>query len=251
MDAKTRETEGLIHYLETVQAMQREAVHGQAETLLAIAQRMAQVVRDDGRIFLFGTGHSHMLAEEGHMRAGGLACVVPILLTGLMLHENPLLGSQIERMPGLAPGILGRYDPQAGEMLVIFSNSGVNRLPVEMAQHAKELGLTVVAVCSLAYAQVAPRSDLGLGLADVADFVLDNHGLPGDAAIPLPDSEWRTGPTSTVVGATLWNCLVSQVALDLAADGQTPPLYASFNMAGAREHDRDLFAAWRQRNPHL
>lgn len=242
---------GIRAYFETVRAMQEAAVLGQEEILRAVAAEMVRVIRADGRIFLFGTGHSHLLAEEGHLRAGGLAPVTPILLTGLMMHENPLLGSQIERTPGLAQGILARYAPQPGELLVIFSNSGVNRLPVEMAQQAVELGLTVVAVCSLAYARVAPLSDLGVRLTDVADFVLDNGGQPGDAAIPVPGTAWRTGPTSTVVGATLWNCLVTQTALTLAAAGETPPLYASFNMAGAREHDQALFTAWRGRNPHL
>lgn len=45
-----------------------------------LAQPMAQAAavildaaRSDKRVYVFGTGHSHMLAEEVHYRAGGLA----------------------------------------------------------------------------------------------------------------------------------------------------------------------------------
>src|SRR5688572_23044127 len=78
----------------------------------------------DQRIFLFGTGHSHLLAEEGFYRAGGLANVVPILSEHVMLHSLPALGSRLERTPDLADMILERYAPESEEMLFVFSNSG-------------------------------------------------------------------------------------------------------------------------------
>ena len=53
----------------------------------------------------FGTGHSHMLAEEGHFRAGGFAPICPILFSGLMLHEGSLSG-EIERTAGIATRVL-------------------------------------------------------------------------------------------------------------------------------------------------
>ena len=56
--------------------------------------------------------------------------MVPVLTEHVMLHHLPSLGSRLERMPGLADVILERYDPQPDEMLFVFSNSGVNQLPV-------------------------------------------------------------------------------------------------------------------------
>src|SRR5215207_9441053 len=122
----------LDQYLQVVMALQTRVVESQRAILLQIAVRMAETTRREQRIFLFGTGHSHLLAEEGFYRAGGLANVIPILTEHLMLHHLPTLGSRLERTPGLAELILERYSPQPEEMLFVFSNSGVNRLPVEM-----------------------------------------------------------------------------------------------------------------------
>ena len=49
---------------------------------------IAQSLQNDGLIHVFGTGHSHMLAEEMFYRAGGLGSVNPILEEDLMLHKN-------------------------------------------------------------------------------------------------------------------------------------------------------------------
>jgi len=123
----------LDQYLQAVRELETRAVEKQRDILIEVAERMSGTTQRDQRIFLFGTGHSHLLAEEGFYRAGGLANVVPILVEHLMLHHLPSLGSQLERTPGLADLILERYAPEPGEMLFVFSNSGVNRLPVEMA----------------------------------------------------------------------------------------------------------------------
>ena len=40
---------------------------------------LAQVLEGDGLLYVFGCGHSHMLAEELFYRAGGLAPVYPFL----------------------------------------------------------------------------------------------------------------------------------------------------------------------------
>ena len=121
------------HYLRAINELQTRVVEGQRARLIQAAEKMAETTQRDQRIFLFGTGHSHLLAEEGFYRAGGLANVVPILSEHFMLHSLPELGSRLERTPGLAELILDRYIPKAGEMLFVFSNSGVNRLPVELA----------------------------------------------------------------------------------------------------------------------
>ena len=52
-----------------------------------------------------------MLAEEAFYRAGGLAAVVPIFSSALMLHQNPALSSRLERTEGLAAVLLDHYRP--------------------------------------------------------------------------------------------------------------------------------------------
>ena len=242
---------GAKAYMQAVESLLEAAATSQLEAIDQAATAMTKTIQAGGMIYLFGTGHSHMLAEEGHYRAGGLAPACPILNTGLMLHEDSVASSRFERMVGYGPTVLERYHLQAGDVLVVFSNSGVNAVPVEVAQAAKEIGLTVIAVVSRDYSAHAPLSPLGKRLLEVADIVLDN-GLPaGDALVDVADTGLRTGSGSTVIGAFLLNAILTEVVTRLAADGQTPPIYISANMPGASEHNAELFAHYRARNPHL
>lgn len=241
----------LDDYLQAISELQTRILVGQRARLLEVAARMAETTRSDRRILLFGTGHSHLLAEEGFYRAGGLANVVPMLTEHMMLHHLPSLGSRLERTPGLAELILERYDPRPQEMLFVFSNSGVNRLPVEMALRSRERGLFVVGVSSFEYARQAPLSDLGVRLDQSVDLALDNGGLPGDALLELEGFPWRVAPSSTVACALLWNALVAETARLLIESGSEPPIYASLNVAGAAQHNQSLLDKWRPRNIHL
>jgi uncharacterized phosphosugar-binding protein len=241
----------LDQYFQAVRELEARALESQRAILIEVAERMAETTRRDRRIFLFGTGHSHLLAEEGFYRAGGLANVVPILAEHFMIHQLPSIGSHLERTPGLADMILDRYAPEPEEMLFVFSNSGVNRLPVEMALQGRKRKLFAVGISSFAYARQAPLSDLGVRLDQAVDVALDNGGLPGDALLKLDNFPWRVAPSSTVIGALLWNCLVSETARLLVESGVTPPIFASLNVMGAAEHNAALLEKWRPHNIHL
>jgi uncharacterized phosphosugar-binding protein len=241
----------LDRYLQEIRELQARVVEAQRLSLLDVARRMAEATRRDRRIFLFGTGHSHLIAEEGFYRAGGLANVVPILTEHLMLHHLPSLGSHLERTPGLAEIILERYAPQPDEMLFVFSNSGVNQLPVEMAVRGRERGLFVVSISSFTYARQAPLSGLGQRLDQSVDIALDNGGVPGDALLELEGFPWRVAPSSTLMCTLLWNGLVAETARLLLESGIEPPVFASLNVTGAAQHNQALLEKWRPRNIHL
>jgi uncharacterized phosphosugar-binding protein len=241
----------LDRYWQAIAELQNRVISGQRSLLIEIAARMAETTRRDQRIFVFGTGHSHLIAEEGFYRAGGLANVVPILSEHFMLHHLPALGSHLERTPGLADMILDRYTPESEEMLFVFSNSGVNRLPVEMALRGRERGMFVVGISSFVYARQASISDLGLRLDQAANLALDNCGIVGDALLEVKDFPWRVAPSSTVICALIWNCLVAESVRLLQESGMVPPIFVSINVAGAAEHNQTLLEKWRPRNIHL
>ncbi len=239
-------------YFQAIQNLQQRVIDSQHETLEQVAAEMADTVRRDGRIFLFGTGHSHMLIEEGFYRAGGLAAITPIFDPALMLHEDATRSSQLERTPGLAEPLLERYQPKPGELMFVFSNSGVNQMPVEMALLARQRGLKVVAVLSRAYAERAPMAPIGKRLYEVADYVIDNGGEPGDALVAVGDSGIRVGPSSTVINALILNGLVVDAVFRLRADGEENlPVFISLNLGGAEAHNQALIEKWRKVNPHL
>ena len=212
---------------------------------------MLNAVKAERSIFLFGTGHSHMLAEEGHYRAGSLVNFIPILMTGVMLHEKSQLSGQIERTSGIAAPLLDSYHPEPDDVLFVFSNSGVNTMPVEMVLAAQERDMYVISVSSFAYASVAPLSVAGRRLHEIADVAIDNRIVPGDALIALEGLPWRVAPASTIAGSFILNSLVTEVAFRLCRDKHDVPIYVSFNMTGAAAHNRELLEKWGKRNPHL
>jgi uncharacterized phosphosugar-binding protein len=219
---------------------------------MAMAEELIlAAARNDGRVFIFGTGHSHMLAEEVHYRAGGLAITVPILASPLMLHEGAVASTTHERTPGYVRPIFDRYDIRPGDVLIIASNSGVNAATIEAADIGRERGASIIALTSVAYsAEVAAARGGIRRLADLADVVLDNGAPSGDAVVEVKGSALKVGPVSTAIGAAILNAVFAGVAARLAADGDAP-IYLSANMPGAADVNRALVERYRPRNPHL
>lgn len=244
--------DGVWEYYHQVRDLQKQVIESQKDVLVDVAARMAEIIRSKQRIFLFGTGHSHMLCEEAFYRAGGVLAAVPMVQPMILqLHENARLSSMLERMPELAFAILDEYDPHSGEMLIVYADSGSNELPVQMAIEAKKRGVLVVGVGSFKYATVAPTTIVGKTLFEVVDFAIDNHGVPGDALVALNESDWRVAASSTLIGVTIWNCLLTEAVFRLHAEGEELPITASFNMPGAAEHNARLLGEWSKLNPHL
>ncbi|MEA4907373.1 MAG: SIS domain-containing protein [Anaerolineaceae bacterium] len=248
---QTQHANAITGFYQAIQAIQEQILSSQMELLETVAGHMADAIRQKKRIFIFGTGHSHMLMEEAYYRAGGIPGAVPVFVSSLMLHGSAGLSSRMERVAGLAAPILDQYTPAAGELIFIYSNSGVNQLPVELALDAKSRGMIVVAVCSKEYAQVAPLSALKQRLCDVADYAIDNYGIPGDAVLAIEGCPWRVGSSSTISGALIWNCLLAEAITRLSRETADLPVFASFNMAGAKEQNEKLIQQWASINPHL
>jgi uncharacterized phosphosugar-binding protein len=86
----------------------------------------------------------------------------------------------------------------------------------------------------------------GKKLHEVADYVLDNLGLPGDAIAPVTDTI-KAGPTSTLIGATLLNLLMLETIEWLKTGGHALPILRSQNMPDAIEYNRSLGAKYKGR----
>ncbi|SNY90205.1 Uncharacterized protein, contains SIS (Sugar ISomerase) phosphosugar binding domain [Cohaesibacter sp. ES.047] len=214
----------------------------------AAADAIVKSARSDGRIYIFGTGHSHMMAEEMHYRAGGLAITVPILAAPTMIHEGAIAGTKYERLEGIVSPIFERYNIQPDDVLVVISNSGVNAAPIEAARIGRDIGCTVIGLTSLDYSTASANGRQRL--ADLADIVIDNGAPPGDAIMSIPGSALKVGPVSTAIGMTILNAIFVEVATQLASDGDAP-IYLSANMPGAKEINQKLVERYRARNPHL
>lgn len=239
--------------METAHAYLAELARRLSDPELPVALEPAVVAvlastQAGGLTYVFGTGHSHLLALDLHYRAGGPAFVVPVLDEALMLHKGAIASTARERETGVAAEVLGRYPLSERDVLVVISNSGVNAVPVEAARVGRASGSRVIALTSLEYSAAAANGRVRL--ADLADVVIDNGLPPGDAMASLPGSALRAGPGSTVIGAAMLQALFAEVAARLATKG-SPPIYLSANMPGAEDHNRELIERYRPLNPHL
>jgi len=233
--------QALMRLLGTIQ-------RGQYATIDKAARLATESLLADGVLHVFGSGHSHAVAEEAFHRAGGLVPVNLIQESFLTPQTPPSISGQLERVPGIARVLVEAFDLRRGEVLVVISNSGINAVPVEMALEARERGLQVVAITSLGHSQQsASRHPSGRRLFEAADVVIDNGAPPGDAAVAYPGSAVRVGAVSQVAGAYIMNSLVCRVVELFLERGQTPPVYLSANVSGGDQHNRALEARYRPR----
>jgi uncharacterized phosphosugar-binding protein len=235
-DTMTTSESLTLSYLASVKRLLDRAVGGQQEAIAQAAQVIADSMAQGGLLHLFGAGHSHMLVEELCGRAGGLTPVNAILIPRLMLHEDMVQATLLERREELAQEILADQPLEPGDVMLVISNSGRNGLSIEVAQLARRQGLTVIALTAVDYSKtLSSRHSTGLRLLEVVDIVLDNHGQAGDACLEFPDLRIRTGPTSTIVGAVVLNAVIVEVIARLARLGITPPVLISVNLVGPDE----------------
>lgn len=222
-------------YLATASAMLQRACAQNAPVLKKLGAVIGESVARGGVLHTFGSGHSDVISREIIGRAGGLVCVSGI--------ADPT-GGFVENLVGYGTRLVERYDRAhgllPGETTIVISNSGKNSSPIEVALYAKQKGLHVVALTCVAMSKSAATVHPGgKKLHEIADFVLDNGGMPGDAIVDVSDGVYA-GPTSTLIGATLLNLLALEVIDWLKAGGHPLPVLRSQNLPGAIEHNRAL-----------
>jgi len=222
----------------------------EAGAVEAAGTLIADTVADGGRLFAFGAGHSSLAAQDLVYRAGGLALMNLLAVPGAVGVDvvPATLGSALERVDGLASAVLDTSPARSGDVLVIVSLSGRNALPVEMAMHARDLGLKVIGVTSVAYAsETKSRHTSGTYLKDHCDVVLDSKVATGDAELTLDSVPAPFAPASTVVTSALLQAVMATAAGTLADRGIDPPLLRSGNVDGGHEWNGRVFEEYGDR----
>ena len=215
------------------------------------AQAIAGCLKSGHMVYTLGTGHGHLLALEVFYRAGGMARVCPILDERLMLHVNAAESSLWERREEIVPELLQKYPIGEGDVLIASSKSGRNAAAVLYPMEARRRGAVVIALTSMQHSRaVASRNSAGLRLFEAADIVLDNGGIPGDAALVMRDG-MAVGPTSTAVGAAMLQaiaCRVKEISLE---EGWEAEFFKSSNIDGGDEYNEALLEKYGQLIPGL
>lgn len=238
-----------IDYLSRAAAIIQRIQETQLARLEAAAGLCTQAITGGGLVHLFGTGHSRMFIEEMFPRHGSFPGFHPIVELSLTYH-NQVVGANgqrqamfLEHVEGLGRVILKNFVLRPPDVFIVFSNSGVNEVVVEVGLEVKALDLPLIAVVSLDHCLAsAPKHSSGKRLIDVADIVLDNCTPAGDALVQVEGLAEPVGPGSTIGAAAVTNALKCLIAAQLTALGQPPLVLTSACLVGS-ERSAALFDA--------
>jgi uncharacterized phosphosugar-binding protein len=226
----------------------------QTEVLERVAATMADGVARGGLVSLFGSGHSILPVMDAFPRYGSFPAFRP--LTDVRLSWHNVLGTGgvrellwLEREEGYIANFLGNYPFADGDTLVVYSHGGLNAAAIEATLYAQERGATVVAVTSVANLDVnAARHSSGRRLAEVADVVIDNCCVPGDAVVDIDGWGPPVAATSTLAVIAITMALTAELASALQARGVALPTFVSPNDSRfPPNHNDTVFAEYRRR----
>ena len=202
------------------------------------AAAMAETIANGGLVHMFGSGHSVLPVQDMFPRYGAFPGFRPLMDMRLMWTN--VIGSGgakgllwLERREGYAQVLFENEPIRSGDVMLVFSHGGLNAVGIEILMEAKKRGLTTVAVTSMDnYRKRDAVHCSGKKLADCADIVIDNCTPAEDALVAIDGWKAPVAAGSTVAFITIAMSIIAQVAANLAAKGQTPPVFVSPNVQG-------------------
>jgi uncharacterized phosphosugar-binding protein len=211
----------------------------QIENIKAAADIITSSIAADRVVHLFGAGHSVIPVMESYPRTGGFIGYHPITELSLSYFTN-VVGDMgvpqfcfLERLQGYAKVILQNYKLDPRDSMLLFSQSGVNNVVLEMAMIAKEKGLKVIAVTSLQHSRnVESRHPSRGKLFEIADVTIDTRIPIGDSMIEIDGLDHKVGPGSTIGFVAVVNAINCQVAENLVRMGKPPLVSVTLNIPG-------------------
>ena len=227
-------------YLNAVRNILDHLENTQAEAVDQSGALIAHALTHGGIVYCYEIGHANQ--HDFLNRAGGLAAVQAFSFAFTVSDPTPEClkdrpgGRQIERDLAAARLAVQSSNMREGDVLLLGSVSGKNRVPIEVAIACKEIGVKVVAITSVTYtAQVESLHPSGKKLCDVADVVIDNGAPYGDAACVIPGLDVPALPVSgvsaIVIGWLIWEAAIEK----MLAAGTPPTVFLSVNREGGPE----------------
>lgn len=230
-----------------------ERLKGQQDKIELVAEKASEVIKSGNWVRMFGSGHSILPIMDTFPRYGGYVGFYPIMDPRLMWTTASGLGGAeeviwLERREGYADYILRSTKWCAQDMLIVVSHGGQNAAPVEMAQAAKNDGLFVVALTSMANHEGRPAThSSGKKIGDIADVIIDNCVGPMDAVVDIEGVTGKVAGTSTLSAIIVMQAIVAATAKKLAEKGYYVKPFASPNTVGLEPgHNDQVYVDFRK-----
>ena len=243
-------------FIREIQKVIADIDQNEGESILAAARSCAASIKAGRAVLMFGAGHSALPAQEAFPRIGSIVGFVQI--TEPELGFNGFVtgkGGQrqmsfLEQTTGFAKVILENYALTSEDTLIVFSNSGINALPVELCDLANQQGLTTISIGSTAHALAnRPKNPLNQRLMEIADIHIDTHVPEGDALVTLEDGV-RAGGGSTIAAMVVMNAVIVETTrLLIEADVPFhiyPNHNVSENLGEVLSREQALFEAYKK-----
>lgn len=243
--------EAAINYLSEAKGILESILATQMAAIDQAAEICTESISNFGLVHLFGTGHSRIQVEEMYPRHGSFAGFHPIVELSLTYH-NQVVGANgqrqaifLEHVEGLGSVIMQNFVFKKPDSFIIFSNSGVNEVVVEVAMEAKKRELPLIAVLSTQHCLASePRHSSGKRLMEIADVTIDNCTPAGDALVRVEGLDDPVGPGSTIGATAIVNALKVEIAKRLAVRGQPPIVLTSSVLVGDERSQQKFEASY-------
>ena len=225
----------------------------QGDNIMKAGALMADAIADDRLISVYGGGgHTTLPVGEMFFRAGGLACINPVMETGVSVFNQALKYLELERTVNYGGSIMRYYDLKKDDVLIIFHNIGINPATIDAAMEAKKNGVKIIAVSSSYWQTQMPadhfiRHPSGKNLFDFADVCIDDYNPVGDAVVNVPGLDTPIAPVSNIVDFYIAHLLEIECVRQCVERGITPPVWSSANTLGGDEKNAAYLEKYRPR----
>lgn len=234
-----------------------DAIAGETASIDRAAELMAEQVASD-RVIYVGTGGAHggIGIEEVFYRAGGLACISPMLDGGVGLIYGAIRTTKMERLPEYGRKVVDLYGIGEGDLMIIAAPVGITPMAIDAALEARERKAKVIGIATMSFAENLPpghvsRHESNKNLRDVSDVFVECHIPFGDAVLSIDGLKQRFAPVSTIALAFAENLLVARTIERLVEKGVRPPVWRSANTTGGDEVNGEFIERYRRRVQHL
>lgn len=240
-------------YWDAIEKNVKEVEEKQLPNMLLAAEAMATAIGQDRLLHVYGGGgHTTLVMAEVFFRAGGFACINPIMDIGISTWNNALKYLEMERTENYGASLVRYYRLKKDDVFIIFHNIGVNPTTIDAVMEAKKAGAKVIAISSSHWQNGLPqdhflRHSSKKNLFELADICIDDYNPLGDAVIKFPAMDIPIAPVSNIVDFYIAHRLEIECVKILLERGIEPPMWKSANVPGGDAYNAKLIEKYNPR----
>ena len=217
------------HYFETLIELLRRVRDTQGASIGRAAEACARSIASNKLVFTFGADYGALPAIEMFPRTGTIVGFLAIVESTMIAFHRVWgdMGARqrrfVEAAEGYGKAILSSHELDPADSIILFSHLGVSAVILDVALGAREKGLTVIGVTSLAHSLSSPsHHSSGTRLFEVADVVIDTGASLADASIRIEGLDAPVGAHSTNIAIGIAHAIVAATAEKLVRRGVQP-----------------------------